>query len=55
MATPKLYLGDGVFVQFDGYSFVLTTEDGIRVTNTIVLEPSVYLSLVKFVKQFMES
>lgn len=35
----KVYLGDGVYVYFDGYSIVLTTEDGVHITNTIVLEP----------------
>ena len=47
----KAYLGDGVYCQFDGYALVLTTEDGIRATNTIVLEPDVYSALVRYVKQ----
>jgi hypothetical protein len=46
---PKRYLGDGAYVAFDGYSLILTAEDGIRATNTIVLEPSVYAELVRFV------
>ena len=37
--TGKVYLGDGAYVDFDGYALVLTTEDGISVTNTVVLEP----------------
>lgn len=41
----KSYLGDGVYVQHDGFSIVLTTEDGISTTNTIYLEPSVYNAL----------
>lgn len=44
----KSYLGDGVYVDFDGFGLVLTTEDGLRATNTIVLEPEVYESLVTY-------
>lgn len=46
----KVYLGDGVYVYHDGYSLVLTTENGIRVTNTIVLEPEVYELLRQYVE-----
>lgn len=45
----KRYLGDGVYVEFDGYNLILTTENGITATNRIVLEPSVYGLLVVFV------
>jgi len=38
--SKKLYLGDGVYVEYNG-DVILTTEDGIRVTNRIVLEPGV--------------
>lgn len=47
----KAYLGDGVYVEFDGYGLVLTTEDGISVTNCIVLEPEVYGELVKYAER----
>ena len=43
----KQYLGDGVYLQFDGFAYVLTTEDGVSVSNTIVLEPSVLTSLIR--------
>ena len=45
----KRYIGDGVYVEFDGFALVLTTENGISVQNRIVLEPSVYEQLVAFV------
>ena len=49
----KVYLGDGAFADFDGYNITLTTEDGIRVTNRIVLEPELALRLRAFIrKQF---
>jgi len=35
----KGYLGDGAYVDFDGYSIILTTEDGIDTTNVVVLDP----------------
>lgn len=47
----KEYLGDGVYAEFDGYSIVLTTEDGISATNTIVLEPEVYTHLFDYVQR----
>jgi hypothetical protein len=45
----KEYLGDGVYVEYDGFGLVLTTEDGISTTNRIVLENEVYSSLVGYV------
>lgn len=47
----KEYIGDGVYVDYDGFSIVLTTENGVEVTNTIVLEPSVYGALVEWVER----
>ena len=42
----KTYLGDGVYVELDEVgAVVLTTENGIAVTNRIVLEPEVLESL----------
>lgn len=37
----KRYLGDAVYVQHDGYHVILSTEDGIRTTNEVFLEPHV--------------
>ena len=36
--SSKRYLGDGVYCDRDERGIVLTTEDGISATNTIVLE-----------------
>ncbi len=46
--TEKRYLGDAVYVGFDGYHIVLTTEDGVEVSNAIYLEPMVFDALVKY-------
>ncbi len=45
----KEYLGDAVYADFDGYHVVLTTEDGISVTNRICLEPAVIVALNRYV------
>lgn len=44
----KTYIGDGVYAQIDPRSgdIVLTTENGIEVTNRIVLEPEVWKLLL---------
>ena len=46
----KTYLGDGVYAEFDGYHLVLTTENGIAVTNTVALEPAVYAAMTRYVE-----
>jgi hypothetical protein len=50
----KIYLGDGVYVDFDGYQLVLTSEDGISVLNTIYLEPNVYTALIAYVEKLKD-
>ncbi len=50
MSASKSYLGDGVYCQFDGFNLILTTEDGVSATNEIVLEPSVYSALIRYVE-----
>jgi hypothetical protein len=47
----KRYLGDGAYVNFDGFDLILTTEDGISVTNRIVLEPSVLAELLVYIRE----
>ena len=54
MDIEKEYIGDGVYVYFDGYSIIMTTEDGIRATNTICLEPSVISNLEAYVARLRE-
>jgi hypothetical protein len=50
----KTYLGDGVYVEFDGDGFKISTEDGIRTTNVIYLELEVYSALATFVKHISD-
>jgi hypothetical protein len=47
----KAYLGDSVYVdRNERFQLVLTTENGIGITNTIYLEPEVYQALVNYVE-----
>jgi hypothetical protein len=55
MTTRKTYIGDSVYVDFDGYSLILTTENGGEPSNTIYLEPIVWADLVAYVKRLKES
>lgn len=53
--TMKTYIGDSVYVEIDSYEeVVLTTENGITISNRIVLEKRVWQDLVKFVNSVKE-
>jgi len=43
----KCYLGDAIYAKNDGHGIELTTEDGIRATNVIYLEPDVIVALLR--------
>ena len=47
----KEYIGDGVYAEYDDYQVILTTENGIKITNRIVLEAEVLDSLDKYIKR----
>ena len=51
----KRYLGDAVYVDFDGDMLLLTTEDGVQVTNMVCLEPSVYAALLDYVDELKQA
>ena len=50
----KQYIGDGVYVMFNGRQFILTTENGFEVTNIIILDLDVYSSLTAYVRNISE-
>ena len=54
-SRKKVYLGDGAYAAFDGFSIWLTAENGIQVTDCICLEPEVWNALVRAVKTWMET
>ena len=45
----KDYIGDSVYADFDGYSIILTTENGYGPSNSIALEPEVYDALIRYI------
>ena len=50
--SKKIYLGDSVYAQFDGWYVTLTTDNGTgRPSNTIHLEPPVLRALGLYVKE----
>lgn len=51
MKEPKTYIGDGVYAEIrDDGAVVLTTENGLYVTDTIVLERDVLECLFAFLE-----
>lgn len=58
MICKKEYLGDGVYVKWDGFAIVLTTKNGINATNQIILEPEVveqFETFLQRVKDFVKN
>jgi len=51
----KEYLGDSVYVEFNGWAIVLTTENGEGASNTIVLEQETYEALTRYVERIPTS
>lgn len=47
----KDYIGDGVYVEYDGYGITLKANSADRPTDTIYLEPSVMTNLQNFVQR----
>ena len=52
--SKKQYLGDAVIIEWDGQRFILTTSDGYKNTNEIVLEIEVWLALTRFVESLKD-
>ena len=46
----KQYLGEDIFVEHDGYNFILTRETEVHTRETIILEPY----MVNFLKDFVD-
>jgi hypothetical protein len=47
----KDYIGDGVYVEYDGYGITLKANSPDAPTDTIYLEPSVMVNLQNFVQR----
>jgi hypothetical protein len=55
MSPEKIYLGDGVYADFDGYQVRLTTWDGIEVKNTIWMDLEMIELLMKWAHKVSQS
>ncbi len=47
-ADRKIYLGDSVYAEFDGFNIILTTENGLRTTNKIYIDGEVFENLILY-------
>lgn len=50
----KTYLGDGVYVDVENNMIKLTTENGVEITNMIVLESEVWTALLAWVARLRD-
>lgn len=50
-SMQRRYLGDGVYIEFDGSGFWLITSDGISDTNRIYIDLETYQALKAFVRE----
>lgn len=49
------YIGDGVYVSFDGFQVWLRTSNGMEITNMIALPPEQIRNLNKYIKSLEET
>lgn len=50
----KGYIGDGVYVHYDGHGITLNANDATNPTDSIYLEPEVLSGLIRFVENIKE-
>lgn len=50
----KDYIGDGVYVEFDGQGISLNANDPTNPTDSIYLEPEVCAGLMRFIKRIQK-
>ena len=51
--SEKFYLGDGLYVRFDGYHFILITERE-NSTHWVGLEPNIFDQFIEYRKSVYE-
>ena len=49
--TPRDYIGDGVYVEFDGFGVWLKANDFFDPTDKVYLEPEVFAKLLHFAER----
>jgi len=50
----KEYLGDGVYIEFDGYGYILTSENGASVLDEIYLDLGIIRNLNEYIGKKVE-
>lgn len=50
METSKMYLGDSVYVEYDGHDVRISTNNGEEDRNTIYLNPDIIINLLEYLK-----
>lgn len=55
MTIKKEYLGDSVYVEWDGYMLRLFLDNGYEEKNEIFLEPESQIVLVKFIERMIQA
>ena len=51
----KDYIGDGVYIHYDGYGITLNANDAINPTDSIYLEPEVCSGFLRFIETIKET
>ena len=51
MLNEKIYLGDGLYANFDGYQIALSAENGIYAHDTVYLDPFVLEKFLTYVNK----
>lgn len=49
-----VYLGDGLYAEFDGWQVRLYAHSGVSHTNEVFLEPDVLVSFLRYVEQLKQ-
>lgn len=52
---PIEYIGDSVYIRFDGYSFVIYTDNGNGAENEIYLEPDMIEEITNYADKVRET
>lgn len=50
-SQEREYLGDGLYVEFDGYQLKLSASNGMFDHDTVYLEPGVLRALIAYIKR----
>jgi len=54
MKIEKTYLGDGLYAEYDGYQFALKANDDKNPTDTVYLEPKVFIAFLDFASKYLK-